>query len=553
MQLKKGLFICLVLCSSILNNVQISSISGISKDIKTPSNSDEIIIWRDDLWSFCDSGDGSLVNPYIIENRVFQTDVKLYRINSAIPVYVVLRNCTFYNFRLRLDMCRYINITNSFFTHDPYDWCGLGVVDSNNINIHENQFNNCSLDLDESNNNQVNSNNFTVGGIRLYKSWNNDIETSNLVNGKRVLYFESESHTIIDGGDDIGQIILVNCTYFSISNLNLQNTNVGIQLHYSTNVTLNKITILNASQAIILNFADFNTISNCHLIDYDVAGIWTWFADNNLVINSTAKCKSIDGMGIAILASSENIVENNTCSNNINGIWIGYKPSFGNTLRHNTVFDNRAGISILYADITNISNCISVGNKYGIYLEISINSTVKACDVFNNSDYGFYLDRNDDCEFVFNTISQNRIGFYIDEESDYNLVWQNNFLNNSEYQAMDDGIGNQWNASIGNYWSDFDFQSDFYQIPGNANSTDYAPIAEAITISTSDDENLDKKGIVGYSWGLIAGSTSLVSCILIYSKKRNDSGLIEYLDSVKKRWKSYDNDTNGNQERNLRI
>lgn len=89
---------------------------------------------------------------------------------------------------------------------------------------------------------------------------------------------------------------------------------------------------------------------------------------------------------------------------------------------------------------------------------------------------------------------------------------------------MDDGIGNQWNTSIGNYWSDFDIQSDFYQIPGDANSTDYEPIAEEITISTNDDdlpsdENPEKSGFPGYSWGLIAGSAGLASFNLIYRKK----------------------------------
>ena len=55
---------------------------------------------------------------------------------------------------------------------------------------------------------------------------------NNLANGKQILYFEDESNIVIDNVDDIGQIILFNCTYFTISNLKIEDTFAGIQLHF---------------------------------------------------------------------------------------------------------------------------------------------------------------------------------------------------------------------------------------------------------------------------------------------------------------------------------
>jgi len=457
--------------------------------LNEPKQADDLLIigGHDLINTYRSSGSGTLLDPYIIE-REFDSDVRLLGI-SYFNTYIVFRNCTF-NFRLQLWGCKYLNITNCTFGHN---YRGIWITDDSQFNnIYENNFNNCTLDIEDSNNNLIVSNNFTLGGIRLYKSWDNIITNSNLLNGKPILYFEDESNTIIDDIDDIGQIILQNCTYFTISNLEIKDTSVGIQLHYSTNIFLNNINIRDCYQAILLNYAHFNTISNCNLSDNRVAGIWFWISNNNIIVNNTINSDIIDNnMAIANYASSRNVIENNTCFHSKYGIWVA-DNSDETVIRNNTVFNNEIGIRTRYADKTNITKCKSYDNEHGIYLEISVNSTVDNCNVFNNSRYGFYLERNDDCEFTLNNISNNRIGFYIDDESDNNIIWQNFFLNNTEYQAKDDGIGNKWNnATMGNYWSDFNYNDTYYQISGIANSTDYYPLMSINEETDLEEEPID--------------------------------------------------------------
>ena len=136
--------------------------------------------------------------------------------------------------------------------------------------------------------------------------------------------------------------------------------------------------------------------------------------------------------------------------------------------------------------------------------------------------------RNADCEFKFNNISQNRIGFYIDDESENNLIWQNYFLNNTEYQAVDDGIGNKWNnITTGNYWSDFNYNDIYYQISGIANSTDYYPLnlVNEETEETNEEEetNIEEEeklsNLIPYiGWGLTLGFV-IFSILFVKIKK----------------------------------
>lgn len=372
--------------------------------LSEPKQAEELTINAHDLVNiYCSSGNGSLSNPYVVENREFEMDVRLFYLGQY-NRYILFRNCTF-DFRLQLYRCENLNITNCTFGHNNR---GIWLTESHSNNIYNNIFNNCSIDIDYSTNNLIELNNFTFGGIRLYidyfayhssENCHNRIR-NNLANGKQILYFEDESNIVIDNVDDIGQIILFNCTYFTISNLEIEDTFAGIQLHFCTNILLDNNNISKSYTGILLNYGKSNTISNCNLIDNEIAGIWAmhkpWMENANLIINNTIYHETIDsnGYGIALWGSSKNVIENNTCFQMGGGIRISDRSN-DNIIRYNTAFNNSGyGFYLLYADRTTFSECMSFNNWGGIHVEISFNSTIENCNVFNNSRYGFYLKRN---------------------------------------------------------------------------------------------------------------------------------------------------------------
>ncbi|MGB3459661.1 MAG: NosD domain-containing protein, partial [Halobacteriota archaeon] len=141
------------------------------------------------------------------------------------------------------------------------DWCGISLSSSSNNNITGNNVSNnvwggISLE-DSSNNNTVTGNNVcnnNRGGISLEHSSNNNTITGNVflndglsvhdsyqnivqdntVNGKPLVYLEDVSDYKVE---DAGQVIIVNCNNITIENLDLSNTDVGIELWRTENST----------------------------------------------------------------------------------------------------------------------------------------------------------------------------------------------------------------------------------------------------------------------------------------------------------------------------
>ena len=54
--------------------------------------------------------------------------------------------------------------------------------------------------------------------------------TDNYVNGKPLVYLEGESDIVIDDAEDVGQVVLVNCTNITIHDQDLSNTSAGVEL-----------------------------------------------------------------------------------------------------------------------------------------------------------------------------------------------------------------------------------------------------------------------------------------------------------------------------------
>jgi len=117
----------------------------------------------------------------------------------------------------------------------------------------------------------------------------NTITTDNLVNGRPLYYFEGCSGTSINGVP-VGQLIVVNCTNFQVSNLRIDNVVEGIvmiSVHVAsvTNATLNAIWY-----GVLASNSDHVTIAGNNVTnDY---GIQFYNTSNMLVYHNNFLCAS---------------------------------------------------------------------------------------------------------------------------------------------------------------------------------------------------------------------------------------------------------------------
>lgn len=297
----------------------------------------------------------------------------------------------------------YSTVINNIF--DDNNWEAIMLSNDLNVILRNNEMNNCGLDVSGS-----------LESLTTY-----DIDTSNRVNGKILYYYTNKNYLGESDFVNAGQIFLINCDNSLISNVNIKNCSIGIELFYANNNTV------------------INTSSS-----YMGVGIVLLFSDNNSILrNIASNCKT---SGILLLFSnnnniSENLVENSGGEGMYGGLALCYGSS-NNQIMKNHINNNTIGLILYYASSNNNIN----GNYF-----------------FNNLEYGVSIK---------------------DIYSEHNIFYNNNFIGNS-IDAEDYGTDNMWdNGIIGNYWDNYtgiDANHDGigdtpYSISGSAGSLDNYPI-----------------------------------------------------------------------------
>ena len=319
---------------------------------------------------------------------------------------------------------------------------GIYLHDSNNNGIDNN---NCSnnyyngIYLFQSNNNSINSNNCSnnrEGGILLGYSSNNkltnntmfgdgiffwghslshyehEIDKSNKVNGKPIYYWKDAECGRVPNG--VGQIILVNCKNVTVENQELNETSVGIEIAFSSYITVNNNNFSNNRlKGISLDYSNYNIINSNNFLNNIQDSIYLCRSNNNR-INSNSCSGSYRGIGllysdndiinsndclnneigIELLHSKDNIINNNNCSNNYDGIWL-YYYSNNNIVNSNNCSNNEVGIQLRSYSNENeiyLNNFIkNTNNVYSYDSTNTWNSTEKITYTYNSSEFENYL------------------------------------------------------------------------------------------------------------------------------------------------------------------
>ncbi len=294
---------------------------------------------------------------------------------------------------------------------------GIGVFSSEYVELMNNTFHNNGHGV-----HILNSSNITI--------INNNIST----NEAGIVFFQSSNGLISEN-----QILL--------------NSQVGLDLEYSTNTTLRKNIF--AENGVVLFSGSSLTHLNSHTITQD-----------NLVngkpLHYYKDCSglSIDGISVGqlIVVNCSNVQVSNL---QISHADIGMEMAFvGHALiEDNDLFSNHdAGLLLLGISDSIISGNTFNGNGKGIDTYASNNTVIADNDISSNGDRGIQLFTSANVTISGNSVANNSIGLFMSYSNSIS-VHHNNLVNNlvqarqwvSAVVSWDDGYPNG-----GNFWSDYD-------------------------------------------------------------------------------------------------
>jgi parallel beta-helix repeat protein len=314
----------------------------------TSDNNDGLIIERDNILldgaSHTIQGTMNLLNKGISVSG--RNNVTIKNTNIKGFWYGIFFNSSSYNSLIRN------NITDNYFgimfENSPYNTIrennityngdGIYLSRSSHNRILENYVRNADqgIRIWSSSNSSVIGNVFVGDGLEIWGFGN--VVVDNIVNGKPLIYLEEVSDYTVT---DAGQVILVNCRNINVENLNLSNTDIGIELSMSTNIKIanNKITHNSFG---ILPFLSSSISINKNKVANNGNGIRL---EDSRYISLIGNNITNNGIGIWLGSSSNNSIIGNNITNNDSGIDFSWSCS-NNNISGNNITHNKSGISV---------------------------------------------------------------------------------------------------------------------------------------------------------------------------------------------------------------
>jgi len=208
------------------------------------------------------------------------------------------------------------------------DYCGIYLWYSSENSITGNNISNndyCGIELGYSSNNAITSNMMTNDGVFIYgdelSHWNTHKIENNTVNEKPLYYFKDTIGCKVP--EDAGQVILANCTGMLVENLNIRNTDIGIEIGFSSQITIKNNNVSDnryGMYGIYLEYSSNSSIAG-NSISNNRAGIYLWCSSNSSIAGNSI---SNNGYGISLIGSGKNSITGNNVLNNYDGICLDY-------------------------------------------------------------------------------------------------------------------------------------------------------------------------------------------------------------------------------------
>ena len=301
--------------------------------------------------SSCIVSNNSLCGIYLRDSSKNNTISNCNMSNNDNSIYI------YYSTNNTISGC---NISNNdddsiyilYSTNNTISGCNISNNDDDGIYIWystNNTISSCNISnndefgiyLHDSSNNIISNNTLTNDGIVIGgQTLSNFIHSirNNTINDKPFLFYKNNNNLVLNG-IEAGQIILANCSNFEIQNININNTDIGIEFAFCEN---NKISSCNISSTDFYGFwfykSSNNIISNCNISNNDRDGIYLTFSSNNTFSN--CNISNNDDDGIYLYDSSNNTFSNCNISNNDDYAIYIRDSSNVNIIFHNNFINN---------------------------------------------------------------------------------------------------------------------------------------------------------------------------------------------------------------------
>ncbi len=190
-----------------------------------------------------------------------------------------------------------------------------------------------------------------------------------------------------------------------------------------------------------INVTASNNIIKNNSASNNLIGISLYYSNNNIVSGNNA---SNNSDGISLYYSSNNIVSGNNASNNGDGLVLG--SSSNNNLSGNNASNNSNSIDMYSSSNNTLSGNNASNNNFGIFLISSDNNNMSGNNANSNNLIGIFLDSaNNNNTLASNTVGSNSYtGIYLYYSSS-NSIYNNYFNNTNNFAIV--SSSNLWNTT----------------------------------------------------------------------------------------------------------
>jgi len=247
-----------------------------------------------------------------------------------------------------------------------------------------------------------------------------EISTGNKINEVPVLYISNAEggHISDTRSGEFSQIILANCSNFTVSEIIFDSMPLPIQIGYSSNITIEDV-IINSPPTIGIRIERSKDviIQNVTITSLSDAAIYLRYAERIRISNSSIM-KVGEGYGYAIFSffgefidihrntiigqydrciyftrTNHGDVTGNTIEETVNGIYLSNAENIA--IRNNSITQNWEGLYISGGINLHITGNSITQNDLGIYLSPGSSSvTIQNNDIYENSGYGLQVTSN---------------------------------------------------------------------------------------------------------------------------------------------------------------
>ena len=370
------------------------------------------------------------------------------------------------------------------------NWCGIQLRYGSENNVLRNNI---------MANNTYNFAVYTLPGLTHVK---NDVDTSNTVDGKPIYYWVGKSNSAVPL--DAGYVALVDCSYITVQNLNIEKNREGILLANTSYSTITENTLTSTAFGIYSMDGIFNNISGNTLIGANdgcgidvsggfheicgnyianyVLGMECLFPSYSRIVNNT-----FVGDGLSWVDpdySYDNVISNNFVNGRplvyLEGVSDHIVQDAGQVILVNcnrvkvknlNLSNASIGVDLWRTSSTEISGNNITGNKVlGVSLEYSSNNRISGNKIANNGGDWLSVSVNGAAIQFWelsnnNNVTENYIANNLGGIAFYyggslgNKLYHNDFIDNTYWQVDTYEAGsNTWDdgyPSGGNFWSDY--------------------------------------------------------------------------------------------------